>query len=137
MTTTTVETEGKETGAAMATLCGSVRDLASRLFKELPAGWSGEGLRFERVTSNVSHADFLVWTHPDLGDVFLEEPACARGDGGRYLHGDFHAWVPAPTYGMVEDFAAAVAGGLVERVREALRRDAVRLEGLTAAVDAA
>jgi hypothetical protein len=133
---TSLETAATDATTARDTLSSVVTDLAKALFTALPGDFDAHGLSIKRVKSNVGNADFLVWENDDGRLVFLEEYATCDEEGGRYLHGDFHAWIPSPTHDDKRAFAEACAAGLLDDVRATLEEQARQARTLTESLSA-
>lgn len=135
-----IETAGAAAMEAQGALSSAVTAMARDLCYTLPRDLDFEGLHWKCRKSNVGSGDYLVWTRDDSDDnrhVYLEEKAYADTDAGRYQHGDFHCWIPAPTHDDKRAFAEAVAGGLLVRLAAHLRDRAARDARLTATVESA
>lgn len=126
----TIEQAAEAVTSRSKEMASKVRDLADVLFYALPRDFRAEGIGFVTEKSSVGECDFLVWDN-DGETVYLEEQPHRGINGGRYLHRDFNAWIPAPTYGQLRAFAVAVQGGLLDRVRAALEAQAKKDAALT------
>ena len=118
-----LERAGDENSKATKKLHEAAREVAYKIEAVAPVGvLLPRGYRVERVKSNVGSDEFLT-LRGDRDEYQRGEYHYYWIDGcGRYLHGDFHAEVPAQTRTGSLRFAKDVAEGLLDEIAEFLEQ---------------
>lgn len=110
-----------EYGGSEIELRKSTSDLAEKIVKvcpidiELPRGYT-----VVNIKSNVGSADFLQTEDYEYIDGI-----------GKYLHGDYHAWIGEPSLESVETFVNDVKTGLLDEIREFLLKQSDHMKQST------
>jgi len=125
-----LERAGSEHSRATQKLYEAAREVASLIEAQVPAGVKlPRGYYVKEICSNVGCADFLCIKIPleYAGTQHYEETRYIDGIG-RYLHGDFHCWVPGQDRATVLKFAEDIADGLLDEIAEWLEARAAKAE---------
>ena len=108
-----LERAGNENSKATKKLHEAAEEMALVILKKVPADVTlPRDYRKVRVTSNVGEEYFLVLYRGDI-EYWIDGT-------GSFLHGDFHAEIPAQTREGSLTFAHDIATGLVDEIAELL-----------------
>jgi len=116
-----LERAGSENSRATQKLYQAAGNVADLIETQVPVGVElPRGYYVREVCSNIGSCLFLCRETEDGRDYI---------DGiGRYLHGDFHCWIPGQNRAVVMQFAEDVADGLLDEIAQWLENRATRAD---------
>src|SRR5262245_30430730 len=131
-----LERAGAENSRATKKLHDAASQVADFICGRVPINVKlPRGYKVVRVKSNVGSADFLVRESGDTDEFGYLVRQWIDGTGS-FLHGDFHAEVPAQTRAGSLQFAKDVAEGLLDEIAAFLEKRAAESDAAASTLEA-